>query len=50
MCWDANVEERIDRGARFLLSTWSPWFAAGGRAYLDGVSRLSEKLGIGGPS
>ena len=48
MAWDANVEERIGRGARFLLSAWTPWFAAGGQAYLDGVSRLSEKLGVGG--
>ena len=44
MCWDANVEDRIARGARFLLNTWNPWLDAGARAWLDGVEKLMRGI------
>ena len=39
---DANVEEYIDSGARFLSTGWSPWVVAGARGYLEKVAAASN--------
>ena len=36
-----NVEAYINKGARFLCSTWVPWLYAGAGAYLNKVSEAS---------
>ena len=36
-----NVEAYINKGARFLSTTWLPWLHAGAGAYLDKVSKAS---------
>ena len=42
MAWSANVEERIARGARFLLCSWPSWMNEGSRTYLDRVAELTK--------
>ena len=36
-----TVEETIEKGARFLLTNWDPWVAAGARDYLANVEKAS---------
>ena len=35
---DTNVEEYIDKGARFFLANWGPWAGRGAREYLGKVA------------
>ena len=38
---DSTVEGYIEKGARFLFTTWHPWMTAGARGYLERVARAA---------
>ena len=40
--WSANVEERIARGARFLVCNWPDWMNEGSSRYLDMVAKFTK--------
>ena len=42
MASDAAVEANIEKGVRFLLTSWEGWMAAGAKSYLDKIAAASR--------
>lgn len=40
---DTNVDDYINKGVRFLCTTWLPWVHAGGGAYLERVAASAQR-------
>ena len=40
---ETNVQSYIEKGVRFTLLSWQPWFTAGAQAFLDQVAASSKR-------